>query len=134
MPAGIEPGPARRVKRTPGPEALLGGELAASRVQAHWDLELPGGSKVQVKYLANPAGRWVNEHTVRRPAGEVQQYALVLFEAFAVVGVVVMPLAGLPESMRHCASSTRAPRMSSSSPSGTGRPSALIQGGFTSSG
>lgn len=75
-------------------QALLGGALAASRVQAHWDLMLPNGDKVQVKYLANPAGGWVNEHLVHPHAG-VAYYALVLFEAFTVTGVLVLPTARL---------------------------------------
>ncbi|RKR89927.1 hypothetical protein BDK92_4287 [Micromonospora pisi] len=32
-------------------QALLGGELAPSRVQAHWDLTLPDHARVQIKYL-----------------------------------------------------------------------------------
>lgn len=70
--------------------ALLGGTLAVSRVQAGHDLVLPGGTLVQVKYLANPAGGWINEHTVRSVAG-VDLYALVLFEAFEIIGVLVFP-------------------------------------------
>jgi hypothetical protein len=89
-------------------KALLGGELAVSRVQANWDLTLPDGDTVQVKYLANPAGKWVNEHAVRPPAG-VQHYALVLFEAFAAVGVLVVPTANLP--MIHAALGKRHPRL-----------------------
>ncbi|GAA2845547.1 hypothetical protein Acy02nite_47040 [Actinoplanes cyaneus] len=73
---------------------MLGGELAVSRVQAHWDLTLHGGDKVQVKYLANPASGWVNEHTVHAHP-EVAYYALVLFEAFTVTGVLVLPIAQL---------------------------------------
>lgn len=75
-------------------QALLGGNLAASRVQPHWDLTLPDGAKVQVKYLANPSGSWVNEHVVRVSDG-VQYYALVLFEAFTVVGVLILTTARL---------------------------------------
>jgi hypothetical protein len=48
------------------------------------------GSKIQVRYLANPEGAWVNEHEVRQISG-VEWYALVLFEAFAVVGVLAIP-------------------------------------------
>ncbi|NMO54532.1 hypothetical protein HH310_25530 [Actinoplanes sp. TBRC 11911] len=87
--------------------ALLGGELAVSRVQAHWDLTLPDGDTVQVKYLANPTGIWVNEHAIRRHAN-VQHYALVIFEAFAVVGVLVLPTARLPAF--HAALGKRHPR------------------------
>ncbi|GAA4595876.1 hypothetical protein BJY16_001826 [Actinoplanes octamycinicus] len=56
-------------------QALLGAQLAASRVQAHWDLALPDGAKVQVKYLANPADGWVAHRAARRDprgAGQVE--------------------------------------------------------------
>jgi hypothetical protein len=77
-------------------QALLGGTFAASRVQANWDLTPPYGDGVPLRYLADPAGRadptgrWVNEHAVRKC------YALVLFEAFTVVSVLVLPIAGHP--------------------------------------
>lgn len=70
--------------------ALLGGTLASSRVQAGHDLVLPDGVKVQVRYLANSGPQWVNEHHVHHIVG-VELYALVLFEAFAVTGVLVFP-------------------------------------------
>jgi hypothetical protein len=69
---------------------LMGGMPAADRVQPRWDIELPNGKLVQVKYLANPAGRWVNEHRVASIDG-VDWYVVVLFEAFDVVGVVGFP-------------------------------------------
>lgn len=48
--------------------------------------------KVQVRYLANPSsGTWVNEHRVHQILG-VELYALVLFEDFQLVGVLVFPL------------------------------------------
>jgi hypothetical protein len=43
---------------------LLGGALAASRVQKGHDLVTLAGQTVQVRYLANGSGGWVNEHTV----------------------------------------------------------------------
>src|SRR5262249_5622271 len=47
-------------------QALLGGKLASSRVQKGYDLTIPSGERVQVRYLANPgAVSWVNEHNVR---------------------------------------------------------------------
>ncbi|MFI7493064.1 hypothetical protein ACIBXA_32300 [Micromonospora echinaurantiaca] len=70
--------------------ALLGGKLAASRVQQGHDLVLFDGRKVQVRYLANPGNSWVNEHCIRRILG-VELYALVLFEAFVVAGALVFP-------------------------------------------
>lgn len=75
--------------------ALMGGVLAESRVQIGHDLVLLDGMKVQVRYLANPSsGTWVNEHRVHKIPG-VELYALVLFEAFQVVAVLVFPLDGL---------------------------------------
>jgi hypothetical protein len=67
--------------------ALMGGTLATGRVQAQYDLITSAGQKVQVRYLANPSGAWVNEHVVYRMPG-VEWYALVLFEAFAVTTVL----------------------------------------------
>ncbi|MBL7490355.1 hypothetical protein I6A60_11355 [Frankia sp. AgB1.9] len=75
-------------------QALLGGALAASRVQADYDLVLDDASRVQVRCLTNPGGTWVNEHLVDRVDG-VDLYALVLFESFTVVGVLVFPTRGL---------------------------------------
>ena len=40
------------------------GELAPSRTQKGWDLTAPNGDHVQVRYLANPGDRWLNEHVV----------------------------------------------------------------------
>jgi hypothetical protein len=74
--------------------ALMGGTLALSRVQADYDLVLLDGTRVQVRYLANRDGAWVNEHLLRRIPG-VELYALVLFEAFTAVGVLVFPTADL---------------------------------------
>ncbi len=70
--------------------ALTGGTLATSRVQAGHDLALVDDVKVQVRYLANPAGTWVNEHVVRSISG-VHWYTLVLLEAFTVTGVLAFP-------------------------------------------
>jgi hypothetical protein len=70
--------------------ALVGGELAPSRVQAGYDLTTPSGLRVQVRYLANRRDTWVNWHVVRTPAG-ADRYALVLFEAFEAIGVLLFP-------------------------------------------
>lgn len=59
-------------------EILLGGRLCESRVQAGYDLIRERGAKVQVKYLANPKGKWRNEHAVRIIGCD--EYALVFFE------------------------------------------------------
>jgi hypothetical protein len=74
--------------------ALLDGELAQSRVQAHYDLTDPSGRGVQVKYLANPSAGWVNEHTVHFGEG-VDDYALVFFEDLLPLAAIVFPRATL---------------------------------------
>lgn len=43
---------------------LLGGTMAKNRVQRGWDVMTPTGRRVQVRYLANPSGEWVNGHQV----------------------------------------------------------------------
>jgi hypothetical protein len=70
--------------------ALTEGTLASSRVQSQWDVELPNGERVQVRFLANPRDRWVNEHLVYR-IPNVQWYCLVLFEDMRVAGVLSFP-------------------------------------------
>lgn len=70
--------------------ALMGGTLARNRVQRAWDIELPDGAKVQVKYLANASGPWVNEHLVHR-IETVHWYVLVIIEGFGVSGVLAFP-------------------------------------------
>lgn len=75
--------------------ALTGGTFPPNRNQPGWDVRLPDGATVQVKYLANLAtGRWVNEHRVHRVAG-ADWYALVLVEDFTVTGEFIFPSAGL---------------------------------------
>jgi UDP-N-acetylglucosamine 2-epimerase (non-hydrolysing) len=44
--------------------ALVVGEFPESRVQRSYDV-IAGKRKIQVKYLANPIGPWINEHAVR---------------------------------------------------------------------
>ena len=73
---------------------LLDAELAASRVQKGYDVTTPDGDRVQVRYLANPADRWVNEHLVDF-RGDCDRYALVVFEAFDPKSVVVFRRASL---------------------------------------
>lgn len=76
--------------------ALMGGTVATSRVQAGYDLVLRDDRKLQVRYVANPGDAWVNEHVVHRIPG-VELYALVMFEAFAVTGVLVLQTTDLAE-------------------------------------
>lgn len=68
--------------------ALLDAELAASRVQKGYDVTTSSGDRVQVRYLANPADRWVNEHLIDFRA-DCDRYALVVFEAFDPKAVLV---------------------------------------------
>ena len=68
--------------------ALLGGRLAESRVQKGYDLVDRDGQFVQVRYLANPSERWVNEHVVSFLDG-LDSYALMIFEDLMPTGVVV---------------------------------------------
>lgn len=75
--------------------AIAGGRLAASPVQAHWDVEAPSLGKVQVKYLANSGNeRWVNEHSVKVSALQ-DAYAIVFYESLLPVSVVLLPVRGL---------------------------------------
>jgi hypothetical protein len=70
--------------------ALLGGGLAPSRVQRSYDLLDARARRVQVRYLANPADTWVNEHLVTFTE-DLDAYALVAFENLDPIGVVVFP-------------------------------------------
>jgi hypothetical protein len=70
--------------------ALMGGTLAANRVQKAWDVELLASTKAQVKYLANTNDTWVNEHVVHRIDG-VDWYVLVIIQGFRVHGVLAFP-------------------------------------------
>lgn len=75
--------------------AIVGGRLAASPVQAHWDVEAPNLGKVQVKYLANSGNeRWVNEHPVR-VSELMDAYSIVFYESLLPVSVVLLPARGL---------------------------------------
>jgi len=47
---------------------LLDGELATSPVQKDWDVRA-GEDLIQVRYLANSEGRWVNEDRVQSKPG-----------------------------------------------------------------
>ena len=59
-------------------------------MQAGYDITLTDGRTVQVKYLANPGGPWVNEHHIRSLVG-VDHYAVVIYEAFELKAVLVFP-------------------------------------------
>ena len=68
--------------------ALLGAQLAPSRVQKGYDLVKPDGRRVQVKYLSNPEGEWINGHEVIFP-DEAEEYALVFFVSLRVQAVII---------------------------------------------
>lgn len=68
--------------------AILGGQMATSRVQKGYDLVTDNGHKVQVRYLANPGDRWVNEHLVDF-RGEIDLYALLIVEALDAKSLLV---------------------------------------------
>lgn len=74
--------------------ALVEGTLADSPVQKDWDVRSPDGAKIQVKYLANPADRWVNEHLILINE-QMESYAIVIFEALLPQAVVVFPARNL---------------------------------------
>jgi hypothetical protein len=56
-------------------------------VQHTYDLIDPEGRTVQARYLANPAGSWVNGHNISFVTG-LDRYALVVIEAFELAGVL----------------------------------------------
>ncbi|HVU11306.1 MAG TPA: hypothetical protein VHD90_08510 [Phototrophicaceae bacterium] len=74
--------------------ALVGGTLASSRVQKGWDVLAPEGEKIQVKYLANPADQWVNEHGIEVDEA-MDSYAIVFFEALLPQSVIIFPARNL---------------------------------------
>lgn len=78
--------------------AALGGIMAQSRAQKGWDLMDGDGRRIQVRYLANPAGRSVNEHVVDFRAGGCDRYALVM--AFDAKTLLVFDHEGIAELCR----------------------------------
>ena len=81
--------------------ALLDATVATSRVQAGWDLTDQAGRTVQVRYLANPSERWINEHVVDFRGG-ADRYALVVFEDLDPRAVIVFEreqLAGVGDAL-----------------------------------
>lgn len=80
--------------------AALGGTLAASRTQKGWDFMDPDGRRVQVRYLANPLGSWVNGHVVDFRGGGCDRYALVIFEALDALSLIVFDYAHLADVCR----------------------------------
>jgi hypothetical protein len=77
--------------------AALGGTLAASRTQKGWDFMDFDERRVQVRYLANPLGPWVNGHVVDFRGGGCDRYALVIFEALDAQSLIVFDHAHLTD-------------------------------------
>jgi hypothetical protein len=76
-------------------EAVLGGDLAASRVQKDYDLVTESGESVQVRYLANPADvPWVNGHVIDF-RGSCDRYALLIVENLDPKAMIVISREGL---------------------------------------
>ena len=73
---------------------LIGGTRADNPVQKGWDVRGPDDEKVQVKYLANSTGQWINEHTIHVTEW-VNSYALVIFEDLLPQAVVIFPARNL---------------------------------------
>lgn len=67
---------------------LLNATFADSRVQKGFDLVKPNRRLVQVKYLCNPSGNWINEHLIKFP-DSVDEYALVIFVSLQLESVLV---------------------------------------------
>lgn len=74
---------------------LTGSTLAPSRVQKGWDIETATGEHIQVRYLANPHDRWVNEHLVDFRSPETDKYALVVFEDLLPKAVLIFERSGV---------------------------------------
>lgn len=70
--------------------AILGGTLAASRVQKDYDIIGSDNQYIQVRYVANPRGSWVNEHAVVFH-GVTTHYALVVIEDLRPIALIVFP-------------------------------------------
>ncbi len=73
---------------------LVDGTRAESPVQKDWDVRGPTGERIQVKYLANSAEHWVNEHEIRVNEG-MDSYAIVIFEALLPEAVLIFPARNL---------------------------------------
>ena len=69
--------------------AVIGGTMATSRVQKGWDFMDPEGRRVQVRYVANPEGEWVNGHVIDFRGGLCERYALLIVVAFEPKALLV---------------------------------------------
>lgn len=75
--------------------ALTGDTPATNPVQKGWDLMFSEGITTQVKYVANPVGKWVNGHDINFRTNDCDRYALVMFEDLVPVTVVIFDRKGL---------------------------------------
>lgn len=79
--------------------ALTDEQLADNPVQKGWDLKAPDGTTTQVRYVANPRGKWVNGHQVTF-IGSVDRYTLVMYEDLEPTGVLIFGRSSLAEVCR----------------------------------
>jgi hypothetical protein len=74
--------------------SLHGGRLADSRVQKGYDVIAASGERVQVRFLANASGTWVNGHVIQ-VIPDVERYDLVVFENLTPIALLSFPLSNL---------------------------------------
>ncbi len=77
--------------------ALIGGRLPISRVQKDYDIIGSDGQYVQVRYVANPKGSWVNGHDVVFE-GVTTHYAVVVIEDLRPVTAIIFPKDAIAET------------------------------------
>lgn len=75
--------------------ALTGDTVATNPVQKGWDLMSTEGITTQVRYVANPMGKWVNGHVIDFRSMDCDKYALVMFEDLVPTDVLVFDRTGL---------------------------------------
>jgi len=74
--------------------SMTGSSLAPSRVQPGYDIIGAEGEKIQVKYLANPGEKWINEHRIEFNVN-IDFYALVFFENLQLTAILMFSRAGI---------------------------------------
>ncbi len=75
---------------------LVGGQLADSPVQKGYDVIGADGDKIQVTFLANPAGAWINEHHVKFTP-DMDRYVVVFFDHLEPTFAIDFPKEGLAQ-------------------------------------
>jgi len=71
--------------------AFHSGQLAERSTQKGYDVIAASGDRVQVKYLANPTGTWVNGHEIQW-LPDVKRYDLVVFEDLTPIAILSFEL------------------------------------------